>query len=197
MVICKKFTFECAHIVRNCSSERCRSSIHGHSYVVEIFLTADKLDKGQMIYDFGLLKGFIRGLIDCFDHSLLFWNKDNDDYKKFAKEHSERWISLPVSTSAEMLSLLFLKSVNLILKKTEFRNGEGHVIASSLRVHESTTAYAESFLADMSNENFPALDLGHIEFSSAIRNSWADSALWQQLLANKAILRNPEVKLQV
>ena len=45
MIIRKLFKFEGAHIVRDCSSDRCKFSIHGHSYVVEVFLTSDKLDR--------------------------------------------------------------------------------------------------------------------------------------------------------
>lgn len=47
MLIRKKYTFEGAHIVRNCSSDRCKKSIHGHSYIVEVLFTSDKLDNGQ------------------------------------------------------------------------------------------------------------------------------------------------------
>ena len=55
MRIRKLFKFENAHIVRNCSSERCKHSIHGHSYQIELILEATRLDHGQMVYDFGLL----------------------------------------------------------------------------------------------------------------------------------------------
>jgi 6-pyruvoyltetrahydropterin/6-carboxytetrahydropterin synthase len=47
MIIRKQFKFEGAHIVRNCTTRRCKKSIHGHSYVVEVFFTSNKL------YDFG------------------------------------------------------------------------------------------------------------------------------------------------
>lgn len=46
MIIRKQFKFEGAHIVRNCTSQRCRENIHGHSYIVEVFITSDKLDHG-------------------------------------------------------------------------------------------------------------------------------------------------------
>lgn len=59
MLIRKLFKFENAHVVRNCTSDRCKRSIHGHSYKVELLLKASKLDHGQMVYDFGLLKGVI------------------------------------------------------------------------------------------------------------------------------------------
>ena len=63
MLIRKQFKFEGAHIVRNCSSQRCRENIHGHSYIVEVFITSDKLDDGYMVMDFCRLdkvKEFIR-----------------------------------------------------------------------------------------------------------------------------------------
>lgn len=52
MLIRKLFKFENAHVVRNCTSDRCKRSIHGHSYKVELLLKASKLDHGQMVYDF-------------------------------------------------------------------------------------------------------------------------------------------------
>ena len=53
----KEFTFNNAHIVRNCSSDRCKYTAHAHTYRVEVFLKSDKLDNGYMAVDFGLLKG--------------------------------------------------------------------------------------------------------------------------------------------
>ena len=75
MLIRKLFKFENAHVVRNCTSDRCKRSIHGHSYKVELLLKASKLDHGQMVYDFGLLKGIIKDLFDSFDHAICFWEK--------------------------------------------------------------------------------------------------------------------------
>jgi len=72
MRIRKLFKFENAHIVRNCSSDRCKYSIHGHSYQIELILEAHRLDHGQMVYDFGLLKSSIKDIIDSFDHAICF-----------------------------------------------------------------------------------------------------------------------------
>ena len=102
MRIRKLFKFENAHIVRNCSSERCKHSIHGHSYQIELILEAKRLDHGQMVYDFGLLKSSIKDIIDSFDHAICFWNKDDSEYIAACKKFSARWISLPVSPSAQM-----------------------------------------------------------------------------------------------
>ena len=59
MIIRKKYTFNNGHIVRNCSSERCKFSIHAHTYSVEFFFTSNGLDNGSMVIDFGLLKNKI------------------------------------------------------------------------------------------------------------------------------------------
>ncbi len=85
MLIRKLFKFENAHIVRNCTSDRCKRSIHGHSYKVELLLKASKLDHGQMVYDFGLLKGVIKELFDAFDHAICFWEQDDPAYIQAAK----------------------------------------------------------------------------------------------------------------
>ena len=100
MRIRKLFKFENAHIVRNCSSDRCKYSIHGHSYQIELILEAHRLDYGQMVYDFGLLKSSIKDMIDSFDHAICFWDKDDLEYIEACKKFSARWISLPVSPSA-------------------------------------------------------------------------------------------------
>ena len=68
MIITKEFEGEMAHIVRNCSTERCKFSIHGHSFKVLVSLTASTKDKGQMLMDFGLMKTTIKSFIDSFDH---------------------------------------------------------------------------------------------------------------------------------
>ena len=60
MIIGKLFEFENAHIVRSCSSKRCKYSIHGHSYKLELELESSFLDNAGMVYDFGLLKQEIK-----------------------------------------------------------------------------------------------------------------------------------------
>lgn len=80
MIIRKLFKFEGAHIVRNCTSKRCRENIHGHSYQVEVFITSDRLDKGYMIMDFCRLEQ-VKEFIESFDHSYSLWNEEPDEFK--------------------------------------------------------------------------------------------------------------------
>ena len=118
MIIRKLFKFEGAHIVRNCSSQRCRENIHGHSYIVEVFITSDKLDRGYMVLDFVLLDK-IKELIDSFDHSYSLWQGEDDQLKPFIYRYNRRVAEIPVSPSAEGYALLFLFLIDKILQNKE------------------------------------------------------------------------------
>jgi len=180
MIIRKKFKFEGAHIVRNCSTDRCKKSIHGHSYEVEVFFTSNKLDNGYMILDFGLTKKHIRNIIDSFDHAYSFWSEESEDFKNFFITNSERWIEMPASPSAESYSLMFLKLIDHILKNTIFSNGEGTVQVSSVRVHETQTGYAQAYPEDM---NMMEFDLSRVVFSQGVINEWEEKDELLKLLS--------------
>jgi len=105
MIIRKLFKFENAHIVRDCTTRRCSENIHGHSYKVEVLLESNYLDAGQMVYDFGLTKLYIKEMIDSFDHAITLWSQDDRSYIEAMKTHSNRWVELPVSPSAQRLSV--------------------------------------------------------------------------------------------
>ena len=196
MLIRKLFKFENAHIVRNCTSDRCKRSIHGHSYKVELLLKASKLDHGQMVYDFGLLKGVIKELFDSFDHAICFWQKDDAAYIDACKTFSARWISLPVSPSAEQFSRIFFYLAQQVLRSTTTQNGEGDVQVYSVIVHETDTGYAQSFQEDIENEQMGILSLDQIFFSEQVVSEWSDPQIYENL--KKGIkFENPEVELQV
>jgi 6-pyruvoyltetrahydropterin/6-carboxytetrahydropterin synthase len=196
MLIRKLFRFENAHIVRNCSSQRCSRSIHGHSYQIEIILEAHALDNGQMVYDFGLLKGHIKDLIDSFDHAIAFWDKDDAEYIAYCKKFSARWISLPVSPSAEQFSRVFFVLVDAMLKQTVMQNGEADVVLHSVIVHETQTGYAQCFKADIDNPRMGLIELANIIFSAQVCNEWGDAQMYEKLKRGESFI-NPSVSLQV
>lgn len=181
MLIRKLFRFENAHIVRGCSTRRCARSLHGHSYKVELLLEAQALDNGQMVYDFGLLKGDVRELIDAFDHAVALWSGDDSDYLAAMRRHSERWVLIPVSPSAEQFSRLFFRLVDTALSLTDMRNGEADVRLHSVIVHETETGYAQCFREDADNPRMGHIDLDAIAFSPAIVREWRDPGLFERL----------------
>lgn len=187
MLIRKLFKFENAHIVRSCSTRRCSHSIHGHSYKVELLLEAHAFDNGQMIYDFGLLKGHIHDLVDAFDHAIALWSGDDPDYLAAMRQHSERWVVIPVSPSAEQFSRLFFCLVDAVLILTEKTNGEADVRLHSVIVHETDTGYAQCFREDARNPRMGLIDLNSITFATAITEKWADPHLFSRILRGQRL----------
>ena len=190
MLIRKLFKFENAHVVRGCSTVRCRSSIHGHSYKVEIILESNYLDNGQMIYDFGLMKLNIKDIIDSFDHAITLWNKDDTSYINDMKKHSDRWVELPISPSAEQFSRVFFVLIDRLLTLTKTVNSEKEVSLHSIIVHETETGYAQCFKEDAYSLNMGKIDLNEIIFSDSVKNDWHDINLFEKLL-KKDLFINP------
>lgn len=190
MIIRKLFKFENAHVVRGCSTVRCRSSLHGHSYKVELLFESNFLDNGQMVYDFGLMKQNMKALIDSFDHAIAIWNGDEKEYIDDMKKHSSRWVLLPLSPSAEQFSRIFFVLIDKLLSLTTTINGEKEVKLHSVIVHETDTGYAQAFKDDAYSKNMGIINLDEIIFSDEIKKSWIDSDLFEKMKREEKFL-NP------
>ncbi len=193
MIIRKMFKFENAHIVRDCSTRRCSENIHGHSYKIEVLLESNYLDHGQMVYDFGLTKLYIKELIDSFDHSITLWSEDDPEYIASMKRYSNRWVELPVSPSAEQFSRVIYLMVERVLECTKMQNGERDVRLHSIIVHETETGYAQGFKEDAHSELMGKILLEKISFSGQVSAEWSDPELWNKLLAGHSLLNPAKV----
>ncbi len=191
MIIRKLFKFENAHIVRGCSTQRCRASIHGHSYKVEVLFESQFLDHGQMVYDFGLMKQGMKELIDSFDHAIALWEGDDPAYLEDMKRNSSRWVQLPVSPSAEQFSRVIFVMIDTLLGCTQVINGEQGVKLHSIIVHETETGYAQGFREDAYSDIMGLIPLERIVFSEGVRNDWHDPLLWEKVLAGE-VFTNPD-----
>ncbi|MBA1437720.1 MAG: 6-carboxytetrahydropterin synthase [Epsilonproteobacteria bacterium] len=191
MIIRKLFKFENAHIVRGCSSVKCRSSIHGHSYKVELLFESDFLDNGQMVYDFGLMKQNIKDLVESFDHAIALWNGDDAHYIADMKKHSSRWVELPVSPSAEQFSRVIFVMIDKLFSLTQTCNGEKNVQLHSVIVHETDTGYAQCFNDDAYNENMGIIQIQNIRFSQEIIEGFSDITLIEKMQRGDKFM-NPE-----
>ncbi len=168
MIIRKLFKFEGSHRVLDCTADRCKKSFHGHSYVVEVFLSSDGPDNAGMVCDFHLLKN-VKMFIDSFDHTHVISSQESEDVKSFFKENNERWIEMSINPSAENFAAMFYYFIEGILKATDFLNGENGIRLESVRVHETATGYAEAFCSDMYHWLPKAISLS---FSSGVRKDW-------------------------
>jgi 6-pyruvoyltetrahydropterin/6-carboxytetrahydropterin synthase len=191
VIIRKMYEFENAHVVRNCSTQKCRSSIHGHSYKVELLFSSNYLDNAHMVYDFGLMKLNMKELIDAFDHSITLWDKDDKEYIEDMKRHSTRWVQVPLSPSAEQFSRLFFVMIDRLLKQIVMINGERDVKLHSVIAHETDTGYAQCFREDAYSKLMGEINLEDIIFSDEIKDSWNDPLLYEKLLASESFI-NPD-----
>jgi len=182
MIIRKLFKFENAHIVRKCTTKRCSQNVHGHSYKVEVLLESNFLDNGQMVYDFGLVKQYMKEIIDSFDHAITLWSGDSLEYLEDMKKHSLRWIELPVSPSAEQFSRVIFILVDKLLQNSTFNNGEKEVYINSVIVHETDTGYAQAFKKDAYSHLMGVIELDKIIFSKQIQDEWTNKQIYNNLL---------------
>ncbi|MBN7288686.1 MULTISPECIES: 6-pyruvoyl trahydropterin synthase family protein [Campylobacter] len=193
MIIRKLFTFENAHIVRFCSSKRCRTSIHGHSYKAEVLLSSNFLDNAGMVYDFGLMKQKIKCIIDSFDHATTIFSGDEAEYKNDLKKHSARWVEIPLNPSAEQFCRIFFVIIDRLLSTTIMQNGEREVKLESIIVHETDTGYAQCFRDDAYNAKMGEINLDRIVFSQAVIDEWDDKELFEKIKFKKPIVNAKDV----
>lgn len=190
MIIRKLFKFENAHVVRGCSTVKCRSSLHGHSYRVELLFESNFLDNGQMVYDFGLMKQNMKDLIESFDHGVSLWSGDDPSYLQDMKKHSTRWLELPVSPSAEQISRVLYVMIDKLLQLTSTVNGEKEVKLNSVIVHETQTGYAQCFQEDAYSTQMGVINLQDIVFSEAVLDDFKDSQLFEKMKRDEKFI-NP------
>lgn len=188
MIIRKEFKFENAHIVRDCSTLRCSQNLHGHSYRVEVLLESNYLDDGQMVYDFGLTKLYIKEFIDSFDHAITLWSSDSKEYLADMKKHSKRWIEIPVSPSAEQFSRVFFLVIDKVLSLSTMNNNEREVKLNSVIVHETKSGYAHCFRDDAYSKLMGLISIEDIIFSNQVQSEWSKKDFWSYILEEKELI---------
>jgi 6-pyruvoyltetrahydropterin/6-carboxytetrahydropterin synthase len=67
----KRFTFDAAHVLHGLPDGHKCGRLHGHTYTVEVQLTAEGLQDPGFVTDFADLAPFGRYLDEQFDHRLL------------------------------------------------------------------------------------------------------------------------------
>lgn len=111
---------------------KCKN-IHGHRFLIEVFISGNKLDKYDMLVDFNIIKEYLKTYIEeKFDHKLILYEKD--ELKQYLDK--ENTIYLNGNPTCEFLSkyisdLLYdkINTIDYTLK--------------SVRVSESSKQYSE------------------------------------------------------
>lgn len=194
MIIRKRFRCESAHVVRNCTSERCSHSYHGHSAVIDVYFEGRRLDNAQMLMDFGLMKGTIKEWIDSMDHTIILCTKDNSEYTDFFKNVNDRYILIPFNPSAEMLSIFIMHYINRILDNTQFNNGEDRVRCVNVEYNETVTGMARCDETD-ENINWNPKWEDEIIFSDGVKKDWSQSL--KDFIETGKYIINPVIPQQI
>jgi 6-pyruvoyltetrahydropterin/6-carboxytetrahydropterin synthase len=110
--------FSSAHYLRNYNG-KCEH-LHGHNWKVEVVLEGNKLDSAGMLIDFGIVKKYLKEVMDILDHKCL--NDDIDFFKD-------------LSPSSENIARFIFTELSNRLKTNDVRVYE-------VKVFESDNSYA-------------------------------------------------------
>ncbi len=142
--ITKQFRFEAAHALWNYDGP-CRN-IHGHSYLLYVTVKGTVVDEADhpkqgMLIDFSVLKKIVYDLIiEPFDHALLV--NTNTPHAEMTKNNYlfGKIASVPYQPTCENMVSDFAHKISNALPE--------NVCLYALRLHETSTAYAEWFAED-------------------------------------------------
>jgi len=128
----KKFKFEAAHMLTNAYSKECMN-VHGHSYIVEIFLRKEILNNEGMIFDFKKLKEIVKSVIDSWDHALIIESVIYNEVPKEQLKNLGKIVCFPCNPTAENMAGILYNEVKRQIGSTLYK----------VRIHETETGYAE------------------------------------------------------
>ena len=134
----KRFEFEMAHTLKDSYSEACQR-IHGHSYILDVTLTSNKLNEAGMVIDFKKVKDIIGDYVKSWDHIFVHnYNGINDNLNIGMK-----YISY--NPTAERMVRDIFDNITKLLSVVDQTN---KVIVSKVRLQETRTGWAEYFLTE-------------------------------------------------
>lgn len=95
--ISKKFNFEAAHYLPDLPEGHQCARVHGHSYMVQVFLTAEGLRSPGFVVDFGDLAPVRTYIQDTLDHRDLNDVFDFAPTSELLAQHFYEWCSAHLS----------------------------------------------------------------------------------------------------
>lgn len=139
----KQYEIEYAHQLYDSFSVACHETIHGHSGIIELFLSSDSLDETQMVIDFGALAPEVKShLMEKYDHALFMpvaFNESDPEYIETLRKFNKKLVITPVNPTAEKFAEMIYYEVITILTDM----GCQHIHVDKVRFHETRTGYAE------------------------------------------------------
>lgn len=145
-LIRKSFTFEAAHQLEWAATKECCNCIHGHSYTVELVLKRDQPDnqmpRNHMVLDFGELKSFREQIMKMWDHGLILHEDKRPFFERLVALgilDGDKLFFMEENPTAEAMARRIFDMLELFLRG----KGTKNVTVDSVRVHETSTGWAE------------------------------------------------------
>lgn len=115
--VTKTIKFDAAHILTN-HQGLCKN-LHGHTYRVDIRVSKEDFEDGDMVIDFKDLKKIATQVIcDRFDHAFIYNTKSEGECEIAAvvEKHGMRTVAIPFRSTAENLSRMFYEELESQIK---------------------------------------------------------------------------------
>jgi len=128
----KTLKFEMSHQLFTSYSAACHETLHGHSYILELFLKSESVDDTGMLQDFGEIKDKINDYVNRWDHALVMPIMFSKKYLDTLKKYNKKVIITRYNPTAELMAehmFFYIKKIIPLLCK--------------VRLHETTTGWAE------------------------------------------------------
>lgn len=136
--VTKKFRFEAAHRLNALSEDHPCSSIHGHSYVVELAVGCNELNENGFVIDFNELNQVKKRIHDDWDHAIIL-SKDDPKLEDFAVISRKISIFPYGNPSAEHMA----GYISNIAKEILYKNYPTKEFKVSVKIHETSNNCAE------------------------------------------------------
>lgn len=130
--ITKLFSFEAAHRISN--YQGACSQVHGHSYKLQITISAEMPGENDMVLDFKILKELVQShILALLDHSLML--KDNTENRQFFLNYPGKIYWMDSEPTAERMLLDISRRLEPVLP--------GHVNLEEIVLFETETSFAK------------------------------------------------------
>jgi 6-pyruvoyltetrahydropterin/6-carboxytetrahydropterin synthase len=130
--ITKIFSFEAAHRISN--YQGACSQIHGHSYKLQITVSAEMPGENDMILDFKILKELVQNhVLSYWDHSLML--KENTENRQFLNSYPGKIYWMTSEPTAERMLLHISQKLTPTLPD--------HVDLEEIVLFETETSFAK------------------------------------------------------
>lgn len=130
--ITKLFSFEAAHRISN--YQGACSQVHGHSYKLQVTVSAEMPGDNDMILDFKVLKDLVQNhVLSLWDHSLML--KENAENRQFFLNYPGKIYWMESEPTAERMILHISRKLDPFLPE--------HVNLEEIVLVETDTSFAK------------------------------------------------------